>query len=343
MHLPSNLRRLAVAVVGVAALVATLPSAPAGATVLGPDTIVFNSNATGTASESYEIFRMESDGTGRTRLTFDTQYDSWWPKPSPDRTKIMFVRSPAGIHDSDPQQFSVWMMNADGSDVHAILPRGVHGWSSMGHPEWSPDGTKLTIYAAGQNPSEPQVWIVDADGTDPVRVTSDGNGGLRSGANTDPVWSPDGTHLLFNGCELGQKFCTAMQLEIFRINVDGTGETRLTNNLKPDYDPYYSPDGSTIAWLQNTGLGPLNPWGIMRMDADGWNQRAVIDDGGINSKPAWSLDGQWIYFHRAVTWVPGYVFSVWKIRPDGTGLTELILPRAADFSHDHNEYPVNGV
>ncbi len=39
------------------------------------------------------------------------------------------------------------------------------------------------------------------------------------------------------------------------------------------------------------------------------------------SKPAWSLDGQTIYFHRMVP--PDYRFKVFRIGNDGRGLTDL--------------------
>jgi len=80
-------------------------------------------------------------------------------------------------------------------------------------------------------------------------------------------------------------------------------------------------------------------WSIQRMDPDGTNERVVIDDGSINSKPGWSLDGSWIYFHR---WGLGRtLFNVFKVRPDGSGLTELDPRPAIGFGEYDNEFPVN--
>ncbi|HEY6241079.1 MAG TPA: hypothetical protein VIW78_09585, partial [Burkholderiales bacterium] len=59
-----------------------------------------------------------------------------------------------------------------------------------------------------------------------------------------------------------------------------------------------------------------------------------IDDGNINSKPAWSLDSQTIFFHRMVP--PDYRFSVFSIRPDGTGLTELTPGTPGNSEHPSN-------
>ena len=303
------------------------------ADALPSDVLLFNSNRTG----NYEIFRVGVDGRNTKQLTHDEAQDSWWPKPSPDRRQILFVRAPKGRHD-DYAYASIWVMDADGSNAKAILPHRAHGWKLQAHPEWSPDGRRIAL-AAGST-SNPQIYLVDADGTKPVRLTSNGRGGNRGGTNIDPSWKPDGEHLLFIGCP--RAWCLRKDYEVYRIRRDGTQETRLTFNDKPDFDPYYSPDTTgfpgtgTIAWLENTGS--ITHWSIRRMHADGSNIGTVIDDGGINSKPAWSLDSRYIYFHRLPPKTPG-LFNVWRIRPDGSGLEELIVPRPAYV----NEYPVTGL
>lgn len=282
----------------------TLTTSTSTVTALPADRIVFDSNRTG----NYEVFTMLADGSSPVRLTNDPTYDSWWPKISPDRTKILFYRTPKGTHDRDYSKTSLWQMNADGTALRQLLANGSYGWTFQGHAEWSPDGTQL-VMLGGSAPGT-QIYITNADGTSPRLVKK------RGGSNVDPSWSPDGKSLLFIGCPVAT--CTKELYEVFRINTDGTGEQRLTNDLVPDYDPYYSPDGSTIAWLRDTG--GLTKWGVFRMNPDGSGQRPVIDDGGINSKPAWSADSQTIFFHRAA---PGHLsYSIWTIHPDGSGLTQ---------------------
>lgn len=296
--------------------------------------ISFDSNRTG----NFELFTMNADGSDAQRLTTDPAFDSFWPKPSPDRTQIMFVRTPAGVHDSDYSRASIWIMNADGRGLRQLIALGAFGWTIQAHPEWRPDGERIAIIG-GAN-ANPQIFLVNADGTNPVRVTSNGRGGPRAGINIDPSWHPDGQSLLFVGCALA--LCTASNYEVYRINADGSGETRLTNDSVPDYDPYFSPastgSAGLIAWLRNTA--PPLRFAIFRMNFNGSDQRPIIDDGGINSKPGWALDSSVIYFHRIPpAGPPGSVFNVWRIRPDGTALTEVITPRPAYV----NEYPVNGI
>jgi Tol biopolymer transport system component len=83
-----------------------------------------------------------------------------------------------------------------------------------------------------------------------------------------------------------------------------------------------------------TPAGNLGKWAIRVANADGSNVRDVVNDGLVNSKPAWSLDGQTIFFHRMEP--PDYRFRIFRIGIDGTGLAELTVGVAG--SH---EYPSN--
>src|SRR5947209_2461345 len=102
-----RLRRWFVLGLGVATLVAstpanatirkTAPSMTSAAPTLATDRLLFDSDRTG----NFEIMSMRTDGTDPQRMTTDPRYDSWWPKPSPDRATILFYRTPAGTHDRD--------------------------------------------------------------------------------------------------------------------------------------------------------------------------------------------------------------------------------------------------
>jgi Tol biopolymer transport system component len=294
---------------------------------LGSDQLVFDSDRGG----NHEIFVMKTDGSGARQLTFDITYENWWPRISPDRRKILFYRAPRGKPESYADA-SLWVMNADGSGVTQLRAKGADGWSLQGHGEWSPDGNRIAMF--GSAGASLQIFVTDAQGRNPVQYTD------RPGVNTDVSWSADGTRLLFNGCPSAS--CTPAAYEIYAMAATPLATpARLTTNALADYDPYFSPDGSSIAWLQNvdpsafpTPLGNLGRWAIRIANADGSNARALIDDGQINSKPAWSLDGQTIFFHRMVP--PDYRFRVFRIGKDGSGLTELTLGTAGNSEHPSN-------
>jgi len=320
-------RRLTAVAVALAAAILTL-STPASVQAVGelsplPDSrLLFDSNRTG----NYELFSLGTDGSSPLQITDDPAFDSWWPKLSPDRSRIVFHRTPAGTHDRDYTKTSIWSVNVDGTDLRQIVPNRAFGWELLGHPEWSPDGRRLVVF--GGTRKSPQVFTLSADGGDPRQVTQ------RPGQNLDPSWSPDGRSILFVGCPPG--LCTPAQYEVYRIGADGSGETRLTDDLQRDHDPYYSPDGTQIAWLRLAAN-----WSLFAMSADGSDQRGVVSGGHINSKPAWDADGSWLYFHRTSLGRTG--FSLFKVRPDGSELTELVPRPVIAFGPYDDEYPVHSL
>src|SRR5918911_3891865 len=130
---------------GLIALLFVIASAerlPRQTPTLKTGVIVFNSNRTG----NDEIYVMNADGSGVRALTDDERYDSWWPRVSPDRGRILFYRSPRGVHDNDYTKQSLWVMNADGSNRRQLRAAGTDGWKIQGHAEWSPDGSRLAMF-----------------------------------------------------------------------------------------------------------------------------------------------------------------------------------------------------
>lgn len=293
--------------------------------------LAFDSDRTG----NYEIYLMNTDGSGLRALTNDRGFDSWWPRISPDRHQVLFYRTPKGVHDTDYTRTSLWVMAADGSDQRTLLANNAYHWQFQGHAEWSPDGQKLVMF--GGSAANLQIYVTDSLGQNPVAITN------RPSPNLDPSWSPDGAAIAFVGSPNGTTDPT--DYEIFTVPSRGGTATRLTNDNLIDNDPYFSPDGTTLAFLTQT-LPPGSPgkafgtWGIRKLNLAAASPigvpSIVIDDGQINSKPDWSLDGTLIRFHRTLYFGNGK-FSIFTIHPDGTGLSELTPGQATN-----NEFPSAG-
>ena len=56
-----------------------------------------------------------------------------------------------------------------------------------------------------------------------------------------PVWSPDGTKIVFESTRSGD-------VDIYLMNADGTGQIQLTNDPAVDNQATWSPDGTKIVF-----------------------------------------------------------------------------------------------
>ena len=93
----------------------------------------------------------------------------------------------------------------------------------------------------------------------------------------EPVWSPDGTRIAFESFREGNG-------DIYVMNADGSGLTRLTSDPALDSSPSWSPDGTRIAF-ESSREGNIN---IYVIDADGSNLARLTDDPAVDKDPVWS-------------------------------------------------------
>lgn len=171
------------------------------------------------------------------------------------------------------------------------------GLVSDSEPMWSPDGSRIA-FACYDEKLSTQICVINADGSGRMQITH------QPGPNALPDWSPDGTRLVFesfrdspgdpNSC-----FDLGCNLEIYVINVDGTGEVRLTDHPSGDWGPAWSPDGSRIAFASQrdeTRLGSVCGVDcnseIYVMDTDGSNLRRLTETDTPDWAPLWRPVGQ---------------------------------------------------
>ena len=110
--------------------------------------------------------------------------------------------------------------------------------------------------------------------------------------------------------------------DVWSINADGTGLTRLTRSPRPDFDATWSPDGARIAFRSERNGEPE----IWLMNADGSRQRRLAR--GLS--PAWSPDGSRIAY--AAPESPSSPSGLSIMNADGSG--QHRIPHT-----DGGEYP----
>jgi Tol biopolymer transport system component len=121
--------------------------------------------------------------------------------------------------------------------------------------------------------------------------------------------------------------------EIYVMNVDGSHQTRLTQNDKRDFGPVWSPDGKKIAFSTEY----FGNYKINVMNADGSDQKCLTNEYGSEMGPVWSPDGSKILYTDGlggfVDWkaVKNDQLEVYVMNADGSEKTNLTHNTSSDY------------
>jgi Tol biopolymer transport system component len=217
---------------------------------------VYSSNREG----SFQIYTMNGDGTGQRLVPISAAGEKATPRLSPDGAKVAFALVEAAVGHPEVWIASVgganaarlthtpaaasgptwsllpafspdgarivyastrsgssqiWVMNADGSGQTQLTNGLGPGFPDANAPDWSRDGSHI-VFWAGFETRYGDVWSMRPDGTARRRLTAQ----PAPISSDNPVWSPDGTQILFDTNRSGTP-------EIWVMNADGTGQRML--------------------------------------------------------------------------------------------------------------------
>lgn len=286
--------------------------------------IVYESDESG----NREIWVMNADGSNQTQLTTIAPGHARYPSWSPDGVKIVYR-----VDDE------IWAMNTDGTDKrqlatgvycpyggfldYSISPQGTIAYGRrIGEgssdiwlidldgggearltfddadqiaPLFSPDGDKIAFIAESSEGSKTGLWVMSVDGSDKRMLVDDISPYVE-------CWSPDGTQIAYsvNPFEYYQTF------QIFIVNADGSSNTQVTGEVKPEWQRDYEVEDGKIV---------------------------MLTDARWNYCPSWSPDGAKIAYTSAKSVDIPSEANIWVMTLGGVTPTPLTI-----FTHEDIEW-----
>ena len=274
------------------------------------------------ASGKADVLIAKADGSDQRVLASRPYRDEFiglaW---SPDGKTVAFTASEA----TKGLRSGLWAISVADGSVREIYSTP----DPIGRPRWLPDGSGLLAPIGNADQGfRGQLWFISYPRGEARRLTNDlmdyqlccldltpdgktlvdtelttvsdlwlapvGNTAKAKQITTKELavgrfsWMPDG-RIIF----------ASQDGNLFAVNQDGSGRTRLTPDDSPNWNPSVCGDGRYIVYAAYRE----QKRGIWRMDADGSNPIRIADET-FAIGPQCSPDGKWVVYLRGPSWTP---------------------------------------
>jgi len=227
------------------------------------------------------------------------------------------------------------------SQQSSVVVPATEDWPYVESSSWSPDGGSIAltrISADGDDYThDTQVWTVHADGTALSALPSTAPEGM------DPLWSPDGTSIMYTEYYGGRG--GEYSGDVWLVRPDGSARTPVLSLDGSDFGSSWSPDGSRVVVSSAADLYSTMD-GIWTLRPDGTDRRLVVREGWA---PDWrpgfevALPGTTSSRPRpgprlAYVAMTDTGFDLFTSRPDGAGERRLTTSggvMSPEWSPDH--------
>ncbi len=244
---------------------------------------------------NFEIYAMDADGGGQTRLT-ENPAEDYSPAWSPDGSRLAFVSTRDG-------NAEIYLMNADGTGQTRLTNNTAGDLA----PVWKPDGSQIG-FVSNRNGND-EIYLMNPDGSNQTNLTQ------NQADDSSFSFSPQGDMITFSSAREDSDF------DIYTMNANGAGVVRLTTSAGADIGPTWS--AQKITFQTNRDENDE----IYSLGFNGGNQTRLTNNPEFDIDPAQSSDGTRICFATA----RDGNLEIYLMNADGTSLVRLTNNSAADI------------